>query len=349
MERVQANRGLRRLFPHDRMDPFRAVGRDMRQQSGSGGPERVEEQRQGVLVAAFVRPHEPTGVVVDHAGEVSVSFPVGDFVDPDAGEAVELIGFTGEVLHDPGDDRRDGPPGQPQEHRHRRQCHVLGQPRAGVLQQVGAFRAGPGPRHVRHQHTVVRALHPRRRGLQERARGTGVHRPPPPGPDAGVIPRARPSALRAPAPGPGVRAYRHDQDLAVAVRVRLHRHVADDHALDAHQLPEYPGLAHAVSLSVVPVYQQDQNYGRARHVAPKPLVRHPLQRHKSLYFVGPTGFNLLGLDRWVRHFNYITYYDAWDGAHPRMITPRLGREAEFTSSEDIVNFLLRHPEVQVRL
>ena len=36
MERVQANRGLRCLFPDDRMDPFRAVGRDMRQQRGSG-------------------------------------------------------------------------------------------------------------------------------------------------------------------------------------------------------------------------------------------------------------------------------------------------------------------------
>ena len=27
---------------------------------------------------------------------------------------------------------------------------------------------------------------------------------------------------------------------------------------------------------------------------------------EPVYFVGPTGFNLLGLDRWVRHFNYIT-------------------------------------------
>ncbi len=70
---------------------------------------------------------------------------------------------------------------------------------------------------------------------------------------------------------------------------------------------------------------------------------------EPIYFVGPTAFNLLGIDRWVRHFNYITYYDAWDGAHPRMITPKNGREAEFTSSEDIVNFLLRHPEVQARL
>ena len=51
---------------------------------------------------------------------------------------------------------------------------------------------------------------------------------------------------------------------------------------------------------------------------------------EPIYFVGPTAFNLLGIDRWVRHFNYITYYDAWDGAHPRMITPKYGREAEFT-------------------
>jgi biotin carboxylase len=32
-----------------------------------------------------------------------------------------------------------------------------------------------------------------------------------------------------------------------------------------------------------------------------------------------------------------------------MITPKNGRDATFTSSEDIVNFLLRHPEVQARL
>ena len=71
--------------------------------------------------------------------------------------------------------------------------------------------------------------------------------------------------------------------------------------------------------------------------------------NEPIFFVGPTGFNLLGLDRWVRHFNYITFYDAWDGAHPRMITPRTGRDVEFNSSEEIVNFLLRHPEVQARL
>ena len=69
---------------------------------------------------------------------------------------------------------------------------------------------------------------------------------------------------------------------------------------------------------------------------------------QPIYFVGPTGFNLLGLDRWVRNFNYVTYYDAWDGAHPRMIVPPRADE-QFESAEEIVNHLLRHPHVQQRL
>src|SRR5664279_5410625 len=49
------------------------------------------------LVAALVGPHEATGVMVDHTREESVSLPVGNFVDPDAGKPVELIGFPGQV------------------------------------------------------------------------------------------------------------------------------------------------------------------------------------------------------------------------------------------------------------
>ncbi len=65
-----------------------------------------------------------------------------------------------------------------------------------------------------------------------------------------------------------------------------------------------------------------------------------------VYFVGATAFNLLGLDRWVRNFHYITYYDSWDGAHPRVFTPRDKPYVEFQSSEEINNYLLRDPEVQ---
>src|SRR5215207_6349569 len=30
-----------------------------------------------------------------------------------------------------------------------------------------------------------------------------------------------------------------------------------------------------------------------------------------VFFVGPTAFNLLGVDRWVRNFSFISYFDSW--------------------------------------
>jgi hypothetical protein len=35
---------------------------------------------------------------------------------------------------------------------------------------------------------------------------------------------------------------------------------------------------------------------------------------RPIFFVGPTAFNLLGIDRWVRNFSHLVYYDSWDGA-----------------------------------
>ena len=52
---------------------------------------------------------------------------------------------------------------------------------------------------------------------------------------------------------------------------------------------------------------------------------------QPIYFVGPTAFNLLGIDRWVRNFSYIVYYDSWDGAHPRVFTPKNKPYVEFES------------------
>jgi biotin carboxylase len=70
---------------------------------------------------------------------------------------------------------------------------------------------------------------------------------------------------------------------------------------------------------------------------------------QPIYFVGPTAFNLLGIDRWVRHFQYIAYYDSWDGQHPRVFAPKNQPYVEFESSEQINNYLLRDPEVQAYL
>ena len=67
---------------------------------------------------------------------------------------------------------------------------------------------------------------------------------------------------------------------------------------------------------------------------------------QPIFFIGPTAFNLLGIDRWVRGFEYIVYYDSWDGAHPRIFAPSNRPYVEFQSSEEIVNYLLRDPEVQ---
>ncbi len=67
---------------------------------------------------------------------------------------------------------------------------------------------------------------------------------------------------------------------------------------------------------------------------------------QPIFFVGPTAFNLLGIDRWVRGFEYIVYHDSWDSGHPRVFTPKAKPYVEFTSSEQINNYLLRDPEVQ---
>jgi biotin carboxylase len=67
---------------------------------------------------------------------------------------------------------------------------------------------------------------------------------------------------------------------------------------------------------------------------------------QPIYFVGPTAFNLLGIDRWVRNFQYIAYYDSWDGQHPRVFVPKNKPYIEFESSEQINNYLLRDAEVQ---
>ena len=67
---------------------------------------------------------------------------------------------------------------------------------------------------------------------------------------------------------------------------------------------------------------------------------------EPVYFFGPTAFNLLGIDRFVRNFNYVAYYDSWDGSHPRVFSPKNKPYVEFKSSEDINNYLLQDEEVK---
>lgn len=79
-------------------------------------------------------------------------------------------------------------------------------------------------------------------------------------------------------------------------------------------------------------------------------IRHYFRTSEApIFFVGATAFNLLGLDRWVRGFSYISYYDSWDGAHPRVFTPSHKPYVEFESGEDVNNWLLSNHEVRTHI
>lgn len=64
-----------------------------------------------------------------------------------------------------------------------------------------------------------------------------------------------------------------------------------------------------------------------------------------IYFVSPTAFNLLGIDRWLRSFFYVNYFDSFEGNHPRVFVPQERPYREFESMEEICNYLLGHKEV----
>jgi biotin carboxylase len=68
-----------------------------------------------------------------------------------------------------------------------------------------------------------------------------------------------------------------------------------------------------------------------------------------VYFVSPTAFNLLGVDRWLRSFFYVNYFDSFEGNHPRVFVPKERPYQAFESMEDICNYLLAHEEVLDRI
>ena len=77
-----------------------------------------------------------------------------------------------------------------------------------------------------------------------------------------------------------------------------------------------------------------------------PAIRHFFRTNETpIYFVSATAFNLLGIDRWVRNFKFINYFDSFDGWHPNVFAPKEQEPREFTSIEEICNYLLGHKEV----
>jgi hypothetical protein len=64
-----------------------------------------------------------------------------------------------------------------------------------------------------------------------------------------------------------------------------------------------------------------------------------------IVFVSATAFNMLGIDRWVRSFSFVSYYDSFDGRHPNVFVPTHAAPPAFDSTEEICNYLLSHKEV----
>ena len=89
-----------------------------------------------------------------------------------------------------------------------------------------------------------------------------------------------------------------------------------------------------VTVGTDAAYAPPAAYGLSRPLRNISEVRHFFRTNEvPIYFVGATPFNLLGMDRWVRNFCYVTYYDGWDGAHPRVFTPKHKPYIEFESGE----------------
>jgi hypothetical protein len=77
-----------------------------------------------------------------------------------------------------------------------------------------------------------------------------------------------------------------------------------------------------------------------------PAIRNYFRTNETpIYFVSATAFNLLGIDRWVRRFRFVNYYDSFDGTHPNVFVPKEQTPRAFESIEEIVNHLLGHKEV----
>ena len=65
-----------------------------------------------------------------------------------------------------------------------------------------------------------------------------------------------------------------------------------------------------------------------------PEIRNFFRTNETpIYFVSATAFNLLGIDRWVRNFRFVNYYDSFDGTHPNIFVPKEQTPRGFESKQ----------------
>jgi hypothetical protein len=75
-------------------------------------------------------------------------------------------------------------------------------------------------------------------------------------------------------------------------------------------------------------------------------IKHFFRNNKTpIYFISATNFNLLGMDEWISNFKFISHIDSYGGEYENLFSPVEIDHEDFTSIEDINNYLLVHPEV----
>lgn len=67
---------------------------------------------------------------------------------------------------------------------------------------------------------------------------------------------------------------------------------------------------------------------------------------QPIFYLSRSATNLLGVDRAVTGFRYITLSDSWDGANPRCFSPSNVPKLEPRGNVNVVNWLLRNEQVQ---
>ena len=104
----------------------------------------------------------------------------------------------------------------------------------------------------------------------------------------------------------------------------------------AQRAPAVPRRA-----NVAPLHSRSPN--TLRGVAD--IRRYFYSNERPIFFIGPTNFNLLGIERWCGNFHHVNYIDCYDGSDPNVFVPSRLPHATFSSIEDINNHLLQHPNV----
>jgi hypothetical protein len=147
--------------------------------AGTHLAELIEEPLQRGVVSARSSPHQPARVVIDDHGQVAVPTLVGDLIDPDPAQPRQPVDPLVDVAADPGDDRPDGTPRNPQQLDHRHLRHMHRQPRRLIVEIVSVTGTVAGPRDLRHSRSMLTATHPRRVRLNEHLRRSEIKCPPP--------------------------------------------------------------------------------------------------------------------------------------------------------------------------